>query len=187
MNAAQDIETHRPYLLRFAMLQLRDSSAAEDAVQETLLAAIQGIANFSGGSSLRTWLVGILKHKIIDHIRRQQKSVSLDANGDEASLDDIDELFRSDGHYAQDPAAWQAPDAALHEKDFFHALERCMAGLPDKTARVFVMREVLEMETAEICKQLGITSTNCWVLLYRARMALRVCLEQGWFGARETG
>lgn len=181
-----EIEKHRPHLLKFAMLQLRDASAAEDAVQETLLAAIQGAQNFAGQSSLRTWLVGILKHKIIDQLRRQSRETPLQTDADEFSLEDLDALFKSDGHYAQEPANWASPDAALHEKKFFEALERCLQGLPDKSAKAFTMREVLGMETGEICKELGISSTNCWVLLYRARMALRLCLEKAWFGELKT-
>jgi len=183
LTQAIEIEKHRPYLLRFATLQLRDHSAAEDAVQETLLAAIQGVQNFAGQSSIRTWLVGILKHKIIDHLRRQSREAPLQTDADEFSLEDLDGLFKSDGHYAEEPANWSSPDAALNEKRFFEALERCMQGLPDKSAKAFMMREVLGMETGEICKELRISSTNCWVLLYRARTALRLCLEKSWFGA----
>ena len=186
MTQAIEIEKHRPYLLRFALLQLRDRSAAEDAVQETLLAAIQGVQKFAGQSSLRTWLVGILKHKIIDHLRRQIREAPLKSDADEFSLEDLDVLFKSDGHYSEEPANWTSPDTALNEKRFFEALERCMQGLPDKSARAFMMREVMGMETGEICKELGIAPTNCWVLLYRARMALRLCLENGWFGAPKT-
>jgi RNA polymerase sigma-70 factor, ECF subfamily len=180
---AIEIERHRPYLLKFAMLQLRDASAAEDAVQETLLAALQGVHGFAGQSALRTWLVGILKHKIIDHLRRQSREAPLQSSDDEFSLEDLDGLFQSDGHYSESPQSWTSPDEALTQKKFFEALEVCMGALPDKSAKAFMMREVMGMETTEICKELGITSTNCWVLLYRARMALRACLEAGWFGA----
>jgi RNA polymerase sigma-70 factor (ECF subfamily) len=184
---AIEIEKHRPYLLKFAMLQLRDSSAAEDAVQETLLAAMSGAQSFAGQSALRTWLVGILKHKIIDHFRRQNREAPLASDSDELSLDDLDGLFQSNGHYAETPEIWTSPDLALNQKKFFEALERCLSGLPDKSARAFMMREIMGMETGEICKELGITPTNCWVLLYRARMALRACLEAGWFGVQKAG
>ena len=177
---ALEFEKHRPQLLRFALLQLRDATAAEDAVQETLLAALQSADRFAGQSSVRTWLVGILKHKIVDHLRRQSREQPLE---DEAATDDVDGLFRPDGHYVDPPAEWAAPDKALEERRFFEALERCMQGLPRNTSRAFLMREVLDMETDEICKELGISATNCWVLLHRARMALRVCLEQTWFSA----
>jgi RNA polymerase sigma-70 factor (ECF subfamily) len=181
-----EIEQHRSYLLRFALLQLRDASAAEDAVQETLLAALQGAERFGGRSAVRTWLVGILKHKIIDHLRKAQREPSIDELAGEASTDDMDALFRQDGHYAEQPASWGSPDGALEQRLFFEALERCMEALPPNTARAFMLREVMGLETAEICKELSISSTNCWVLLYRARTALRGCLEKSWF-ATERG
>ncbi|MFM9968543.1 MAG: sigma-70 family RNA polymerase sigma factor [Burkholderiales bacterium] len=187
MTLAIEIQKHRPYLLKFAMLQLREPSAAEDAVQETLLAAIQGAHSFAGQSALRTWLVGILKHKIIDHHRRQSREAPLSSDTDDFSIEDLDDLFQANGHYAEPPETWVSPDSALSEKKFFEALERCMLGLPVKCARAFMMREVMGMETGEICKELKITSTNCWVLLYRARMSLRACLEAGWFAGSKAG
>jgi len=180
-NEALDLEKHRPVLFRFAMLQLRNQAQAEDAVQETLVAAIQGAASFAGKSSVRTWLVGILKHKIIDHIRRASRVQALDVPDAETSLEDFDVLYKEDGHYANMPAEWGDPEAALSQRKFFETLERCLEGLPKNTARVFMMREVMGLETGEICKELAITATNCWVLLYRARMGLRACLEERWF------
>ncbi len=177
----EDLERHRPVLLRFAMLQLRNRAQAEDAVQEALIAAIQGAKNFAGKSSVRTWLVGILKHKIVDHIRRSRREEPLDLPDAETSLEDFDVLYREDGHYASMPAEWGDPEAALSQRKFFETLERCLEGLPKNAARVFMLREVMGMETAEICKELAITATNCWVLLYRARMSLRACLEKRWF------
>ena len=163
------------------MLQLRNQAQAEDVVQETLMAAIQGAKNFAGKSSVRTWLVGILKHKIVDLIRRASREQALDLPDAETSLEDFDVLYTDDGHYASMPAGWGDPDAALSQRKFFEILERCLEGLPKNTARVFMMREVMGLETGEICKELAITATNCWVLLYRARMGLRACLEKRWF------
>jgi len=172
------VEGERAYLLRYASLQLRDPHAAEDAVQETLLAALAGEASFAGRSNLRTWLTGILKHKIIDAIRRlSRESTTMD-------LEDLDALFAEDGHWVDPPAAWSDPDASLEQKRFFAALEACLERLPQKIAQAFMMREHLGFETAEICKELAITPTHCWVLLYRARMALRECLEKDWFGKK---
>ena len=179
----RDLETHRQALFKFAMLQLRDEAHAEDVVQETLVAAIQGAASFAGGSSPRTWLIGILKHKIIDHFRKASREQPLDSGDDETSLDDLDVLFKADGHFIDEPRAWANPEQTLAQSEFFEVLERCLEGLPKNTARVFMMREVMGSDTDEICKELSITSNNCWVLLYRARMALRACLEQRWFGA----
>ena len=174
------IEALRPYLLKYASLQLRNTEAAEDAVQETLLAALAAEASFEGRANLRTWVTGILKHKIIDAIRRASRERPLEG-GDDAGTADFDALFDERGHWLERPAEWQNPDGALHEKQFFAALETCLAALPERTSRVFLMREHMGLETDEICKELGLTSTHCWVLLYRARMALRACLEMNWF------
>jgi len=178
-----DLESHRSALYKFAMLQLRNETHAEDCVQETLIAAIQSAARFSGGSSVRTWLVGILKHKIIDHFRKASREQQFNADDEETSLDDMDALFKEDGHLIEPPHAWANPEAALSEANFFEVLDRCMEGLPKNTARVFMLREVMGTETDEICRELKITANNCWVLLYRARMMLRECLQQRWFGA----
>jgi RNA polymerase sigma-70 factor (ECF subfamily) len=174
-----ELDQHRPYLLRFALLQLRDRSAAEDAVQETLLAAIQGASRFAGQSSVRTWLVGILKHKIVDSVRkasREQPIESLEDRGE-----DLDAFFADDGHFADIPQQWASPERSLEEKGFFDALEHCLQSLPQNTARAFTMREVMGLETDEICKELRISTSNCWVMLYRARVSLRACLERTWF------
>jgi RNA polymerase sigma-70 factor (ECF subfamily) len=178
------LERERAYLLRYATLQLRERGVAEDVVQETLLAALAAEGSFAGRSKLRTWLTGILKHKIIDALRRSAREAPLPDEPEDGS--EFDGLFESDGHWRADPPSWQNPHAALEQKRFFGALEACLARLPAKTAQVFMMREHMGIETGEICKELGITPTHCWVLLYRARMALRLCLEDNWFGAKET-
>ncbi|HWD21707.1 MAG TPA: sigma-70 family RNA polymerase sigma factor [Burkholderiales bacterium] len=170
------VEGERPYLLRYARLQLRDGHAAEDAVQETLLAALAGEAAFAGRSNLRTWLTGILKHKIIDALRRLAREAPLAEDEGE-----LEALFDQRGHWRDAPGDWEDPDALLGRKQFLEALERCLAGLPQKSAQAFMMREHLGFETDDICKELGVTPTHCWVLLYRARMALRECLQQNWF------
>ena len=173
------VEGERAYLLRYASLQLRDSHAAEDAVQETLLAALAGEAGFAGRSNLRTWLTGILKHKIVDAIRRLGRERALAA---EDPAGELDALFDARGHWLEPPASWSDPDAALEQAQFFAALERCLALLPARTAQAFMMREHLGFATEDICKELAITPTHCWVLLHRARLALRACLETSWFG-----
>jgi RNA polymerase sigma-70 factor (ECF subfamily) len=176
----KQVEDLRPYLLRFASLQLRDAAAAEDAVQETLLAALAGEAGFAGRANLRTWLTGILKHKIVDTIRRQSRERPAAEAGTEGA-DEFDGLFTGRGHWQEAPDAWEQPEQALNQRQFLAALEACLRALPERTARVFMMREHLGLETPEICKELGITATHCWVLLHRARMALRLCLETNWF------
>lgn len=179
MGFREQLEDLRPYLLRYASLQLRNRDAAEDVVQETLVAALAGEAAFAGRSNLRTWATGILKHKIVDAMRRSAREQSLEG---EADSSDFDALFDERGHWHEHPEPWNEPDGALQQKQFLAALERCLEGLPPRTAQAFLLREHMGLETPEICKELGITSTHCWVLLYRARMALRECLEKSWFG-----
>ena len=176
------VEEQRAYLLRYASLQLRDSHAAEDAVQETLVAALAGEAGFGGRSNLRTWLTGILKHKIIDSIRRTGSETARETAV--GSDEELEALFDERGHWREFPPAWTDPDGSLEQKQFFETLEDCLANLPAKTARAFMMREHLGMETDEICKELKVTATHCWVLLYRARVALRECLQINWFGSK---
>jgi RNA polymerase sigma-70 factor, ECF subfamily len=181
-----ELEKHRPHLVKFALAQLRNTTYAEDVVQETLVAAVQGADRFAGQSSVRTWLIGILKHKIMDHFRRQSREAPLPDLDEESSLEDLDARFKPDGHFLENPAHvpgsdWGDPEASLSQSRFFEVLEECMARLPANTARVFNMREIMGMETEDICKEVGITATNCWVLLYRARMALRECLQVKWF------
>lgn len=177
-------EEYRAYLMRYALLQLRDHTAAEDAVQETLLAALQTANRYAGRSSVKTWLVGILKHKIIDTHRRQAREQPLALPDDEDGKTDIaDAVFAADGHWNEFPSTWQTPDVSLESNQFWEVFEMCVQVMPARNARVFVMREVLELSTDEICKELGITATNCWVMLHRARLALRECLETKWFNS----
>lgn len=184
---AAQLETHRRYLMRVAQLQLRDPSLSEDVVQETIVAAFAGASAFDGRSSLRTWLTGILKHKIVDAIRRKQRApVPLSTLDDEGTLEDFDALFGHLGSWTSPPADWGDPEAALGRREFFDMLEFCLEKLPPQTGRVFMMREVMELETEEICKELSITANNLWVILYRARMALRACLEQHWFAGQRA-
>lgn len=179
-----EVEHFRGYLMRYALLQLRDPTSAEDVVQETLLAAVEGSDRFSGKSTVKTWLTGILKHKIIDQVRRQSREQPLIQGEDDerSEADVVDALFKADGHWQNFPANWGDPANALENKRFWETFEMCAKLMPAKTARVFMMREVMEFSTEEICKELDITATNCWVMLHRARLSLRECLETKWFG-----
>ena len=182
MAADPELQQYRPYLLRYALLQLRDQDLAEDAVQETLLAALEGNARFSGKSTHKTWLTGILKHKIIDLMRRKSREQPLISGDDESEADVIDSMFKDNGHWQQFPANWGNPEKSLENKKFWAIFEMCSKLMPARTARVFMMREVMELTTEEICQELAITPTNLWVMLHRARLSLRECLEIKWFG-----
>jgi RNA polymerase sigma-70 factor, ECF subfamily len=179
-----DLEALRPALMRFAVLQLRNEAVAEDVVQDTLIAVLEKPDRFAGQSSLRTYVTGILKHKIVDVMRASKRELQIEAGEDQTDADVIDALFKPDGHTVDMPRQWGDPDATLEQKDFFRVLEVCLEKLPAKTARIFMMREWLELETDEICKELRITTSNAWVMLYRARVQLRECLDLNWFGNR---
>ena len=174
-----EFDTLRPTLLRIARLHLRNDAWAEDAVGDTLLAALENKAGFEGRSKVRTWLIGILKHKIIDCLRQRQREVVLDDPDDDADFEDS--VFKPDGHYREAPRDWSAPETMLSRIQFFEVLEICVQQLPATQARIFMMREWLELSTEQICKELQITTTNAGVLLHRARMRLRECLELRWF------
>jgi RNA polymerase sigma-70 factor (ECF subfamily) len=185
-----ELEKLRPDLLRFARLQLRDAAAAEDAVQETLLAALTGSQRFESRSSYKTWLIAILRNKIIDIIRGQGREVNASSLAADDEGDDrlAETLFDQRGHWqtAAQPGRWADPDASFEQKQFWAVFEACLDHLPAKTARVFMMRELLGFETDEICKETGISSSNCWVVLHRARLGLRTCLETSWFAGAGT-
>lgn len=175
----------RSYLMRFARLQLRNEAWAEDAVSETLLAALAKPLAFEARSQLKTWLVGILKHKIIDSMRQRQREVVLDSGSDDDSTDPLELMaFKRDGHFAEKPADWGNPEQDLNSRQFFVILEACTDKLPAVQGRLFLMREWLELSSEEICKELGLTPTNLYVQLHRARLRLRECLELNWFAAR---
>ena len=171
---------HGDFLYRFALARLKNPELAEDAVQETLLAAMQG-AKFSGKSNERTWLTGILKHKIIDSFRRQQREAPLPEDDDLGDAE-IDDFFDAQGRWIDRPGEWELPADALEQKQFLQTLQACIDRLTDSLAQIFMLREVHEEETTEICNQLGITASNAWVMLHRARLSLRQCLELNWLG-----
>jgi RNA polymerase sigma-70 factor (ECF subfamily) len=177
------LESLRPTLLKIARLQLRNDAWAEDAVSETLLAALEGAAGFAGQSQVKTWVVGILKHKIIDQFRRSAREVSVDAQMQASGAESLDALYRPDGHRLNPPLDWGDPEEALSRTQFFDVLQACVEHLPAAMGRVFMMREWLELDTAQICKELDVTTTNCFVMLHRARLRLRECLEANWFAA----
>lgn len=177
---------HGDYLYRFALARLRDPHQAEDVVQETLLAAIQS-QSYEGKSAARTWLTGILKHKVIDLMRKQVREQPTENLGEDISADlpdepGMDDYFAEDGHWSDKPQSWAQPDGELEQKQFFTILQSCMDRLPAKLAALFTLRDIQEEDNEKICKDMEITTTNAWVMLYRARMGLRKCLEIHWMG-----
>lgn len=172
-------------MLRFASLQLRDEHLAEDVVQEAMVAALDGEKQFAGRSAVKTWIFAILRNKIVDAIRQKSRSVNFSALlPEEAEMDEAFEtLFKPNAHWLPEerPADWGDPEAALHQEQFWAVFEACLKHLPESTARVFMMREFLEFDTTEVCRELKISTSNCHVILHRARNGLRRCLEGSWF------
>jgi len=186
------VDAHGDYLYRVAMSRVHDRWVAEDVVQETFLAAIRGSGNFEGRSSERTWLVGILKRKVVDHFRTVFRETPSDPHEDGVDIEMLDHQttgrYIGHWHVVDGPADWGPdPSKALEDKEFWSMLDHCLGNLPPRLAAVFTLYEVEEISTADICRDLGITPTNLWVMLHRARKQLRHCVERNWFAPRSPG
>ncbi|MCF8168746.1 MAG: sigma-70 family RNA polymerase sigma factor [Rhodoferax sp.] len=179
----QQIAELRSDLLKFAQLQLRNAAWAEDAVSETVLAALSKPLAFDHRSQLKTWLVGILKHKIIDLLRQHRREVSVSSlSNEDDEADPLDLIsYQTDGHFTEAPADWGNPEQDLSSRQFMAIMDACAEKLPTVQGRLFLMREWLELSVEEICKDLNLTPTNLYVQLHRARLRLRACLELHWF------
>lgn len=177
----------RQQMLRFAILQLGDSDMAEDAVQEALVGAMKNARSFARRAAFRTWVFAILRHKIADTLRRRQRLVTVNRmNTDPGTSDDefLDTLFEHRGMWRpeQRPERWNEPEQAVQDRHFWKVFETCLDHLPGRQAQAFMMREFVGLETPEICRELNMTVTNLNVTLHRARLRLRECLENHWFG-----
>jgi RNA polymerase sigma-70 factor (ECF subfamily) len=183
-DPTQWLDAHGDALFRYALLRLRDSQQAEDVVQDTLLAALRSRDRFSGKSSERTWLVGILKHKIVDRVRENQRAaVTTDTDAPESWTA---EHFDRRGVWHHKPKSWgRAPEADLEQKEFWTVFHRCMSELPQRLAKAFFLRDVDHLNSDEVCDVMGISATNLWTILHRARLHLRRCLEVRWFGGKK--
>ncbi len=178
------LESLRRQMLRFATLQLSDHHQAEDAVQEALIGALKNAKSFGGRAALKTWVFAILKNKIADILRQKQRIVeasSLLREDDENQ--DFSALFDEHGFWpaGERPGKWGTPDESLREENFWHVFESCLENLPGNQARVFMMREFIELDSNEICTAVNISVSNLNIMLYRARMRLRSCLDTHWF------
>jgi RNA polymerase sigma-70 factor (ECF subfamily) len=184
-DPARWLEEHGDVLFRHALRRVRDRETAEDLVQETLLAAVSARDGFRGGSSRRTWLIGILRHKLIDQVRRQIRRDEVESAGSADPA--VDLQFTRFGRWRAAPREWQDDPAELLEKKEFRAiLASCLEALPGRLGRVFGLRVMDEMESREVCQLLDITPTNLWAIMHRARMRLRACLDAHWLESREN-
>ena len=175
------VDQHGDYLFGYSLMRVRNRELAENLVQETFLAALTSRDSFSGRSSERTWMTGVLKHKLMDHYRKSfhEKSISELQTDEEQTIDDFYDAL---GHPKQYPKNWMPdPQALLHSKEFWEVLHSCLSCLPKRTAIAFMMRELDGRSTKDICRKLKITPENLWVMLHRARLKLRALLEINWF------
>ncbi|NCS64631.1 MAG: RNA polymerase subunit sigma [Hydrogenophilales bacterium CG03_land_8_20_14_0_80_62_28] len=167
-------------------MHTRDEHKAEEAVQETLLAALESRDRFAGDASPRTWLIGILKHKVMDMFRHDAREVQL-ADPDDAEDAQVEDNFAANGHWRNMPSDWGNPEELLERGQFMTILQRCLDALPPRLSKLFMLREVMEEDTETICQDLAITPTNLWTMLYRARLGLRQCLDRNWVGKTAQG
>ena len=184
------VEEYGDYLFKYALSRVRDPAKAEDMVQETFLAALKGGKGFQGRSAEKSWLVGILKNKVCDHFRKASRETSftdLEFYADEESGRFIpDGPFKNGWIHESGPREWFDPGASLDNQIFWKTYRDCSNKLPLNVSTVFNLREVDGVGSKEICAMLNITESNLWVMLHRARMALRRCLEANWFGKQKV-
>jgi len=188
LEDTQFLEDLRRQMHKFATLQLSDSQLAEDAVQEALVGALKNARSFAGRAALKTWVFAILRFKIADTLRLKQRHAHVGSS----SSDDQEEiagagLFDENGAWQieERPGVWANPEGSMREGQFWQVFESCLDKLPGDLARVFMMREYIELDSDEICSTVGISVTNLNVMMYRARMRLRECLENNWFVKKE--
>ena len=178
----QWLAQHGDVLFRFALGRVRSRDAAEELVQDTLLAGLRSFATFDHRSAVQTWLVGILKHKIIDYVAARCRQP------EQLGTQSEDDFFNGRGKWKNPPQAGELhPGLLLEQAELRAILNECMDKLPRRLAEVFMLHQINETSTDEICKESGITPTNLWSILYRARLRLRECLSKNWFDPETKG
>ncbi|MDD5227295.1 MAG: sigma-70 family RNA polymerase sigma factor [Methylococcales bacterium] len=185
LNPADWLTDYGDLLYRYALSRVRSESVAEDLVQDTLLAALQGVKNFNHQSAVSSWLVGILKNKLVDYYRKTQRELPLLTDSDFGD-DVVAYQFDENGHWQVDLINWQTPEKDFDNQAFWRIFEQCKSRLPETMARLFMMR-IDGVSTEECCQILAIGNANqLWVALSRTRMKLRLCLETNWFDKGEV-
>lgn len=183
-NAETWLAEHGDALFAYAFRRLRDRDTAEDLVQETLLAALGAETRYTGAARRRTWLISILKHKVIDHLRRKREIVASQSDPADEGEGGASLWFDQRGmwRHGERPDRWTPePATLLEDAEFWTVFDQCLDGLPARQAEAFALRELEQCSSEEACNVLGVKPTNLSVLLHRARSALRRCLEQRWF------
>ncbi len=182
MDPSKWVDAYGDALFRFAYFRVNNEALAEDLVQDTFLAAMKAKDRFSGRSSVKTWLTGILKNKVIDHYRKKNRTQSMSELAAFFEKEES-ELFSEDGSWDYQkgavPSDWSPEQfEKLDRSEFMQHFHACASKMPEKIRQVFIMREIDGVSSPEICEQLDITPQNLWTILHRARMALRQCLEK---------
>lgn len=175
------VDRYGDLLFRFALTRVRDRAVAEDLVQDTLLAAIQRVATLTSIANERGWLIGILRHKLLDHFRRAARDKRL--SDDSIDLTDPDAAFDDEGRWAAPPREWESPEGSLERDEFWAAFGLCIDALPENLRTTFALRELEGVGSDGLVQTLGTSKSNVWVMLSRARQRLRDCLENHWFKA----
>ncbi|MFN8299521.1 MAG: sigma-70 family RNA polymerase sigma factor [Chitinophagales bacterium] len=177
------------YLFGYALARVRKAEVAEDLVQDTFFSALRALDTFEARATEKTWLTAILKRKIIDYYRKkstQNERSVLDKEGDGSF---IDHFFNGDGnagHWTNTaaPTAWGKDfETSVESEQFYAILQQCLNKLPEKWSAAFTLRNMDDLDAEAICKELGITPSNYWVIMHRAKLQLRECLETNWFNS----
>jgi RNA polymerase sigma-70 factor (TIGR02943 family) len=187
LNASLWVENYADYLYNFAFARVRRQDIAEDLVQDTFLSAYKAINTFQHNSSERTWLVAILKRKVIDHFRKKSTQKELNIYDRDTKDDFMGNFFAGEGQYeghwrsSGAPNQWGGQfETQVDKNEFNGILQGCLGKLPEKWSAVFVLKNMDDMSSEEICKELDITPSNYWVMMHRAKLQLRECLEKNW-------
>lgn len=179
LNPNKWVDNYADYLFNYAVVRVNDDEVAKDLLQETFLAGVKSAKNFKGEASEKTWLISILKRKIVDYYRK----INSNKAKAEVKINFYDD-GENEGHWIEErvPQDWNtSADASIENEELKNQLEACMDALPEKYALVFRLKTIQDFETEEICNELNITASNLWVMIHRARTQLRKCMEDNWF------
>ncbi len=171
------VDEYGDRLYRHALARVKRPDVAEDLIQETFIVAVRSAGKFRGEVSPLNWLRGILRHKILDHFRAAYRAEPADALPQD---DELGGLFDERGRWRRRPGPWSVDDDLVSREEFWRAFRECLEGLPERLREIFTLRVVDEAESDAVCKALGVSATNLWVSLHRARLRLRGCLETNW-------
>ena len=183
LNPENWVKEYGDYLYGYAYSRMRDANAAEEVLQETLLAGVKYSGQYAGKGSVRGWLIAILKRKIIDYFRARKKHAGASLSDDDDAFDPSTVLFDQQGNWKPDTFKWSpSPEKNLEMSELSEVVQEGLKGIPKGQADVFVLSVMEEMDSDSICEQLSITPSNMWVRMHRARLGLAKCVSAKWAG-----